>query len=31
MKAGINIRQPEFWQGGYDILDNLVKQLEGLR
>ena len=29
-KAGINIRQPEFWQGGYDILDNLVKQLEGM-
>ncbi len=28
MKAGINIRKPEFWQGGYDILDNLVKQLE---
>jgi len=28
-KAGINIRKPEFWQGGYDILDNLVKQLEG--
>jgi oligoendopeptidase F len=27
-KAGINIRKPEFWQGGYDILDNLVKQLE---
>ena len=29
-KAGIHIRQPEFWQGGYDILDNLVKQLESL-
>ena len=29
-KAGIHIRKPEFWQGGYDILDNLVKQLEGM-
>jgi oligoendopeptidase F len=27
-KANIDIRRPEFWQGGYDILDNLVKQLE---
>ena len=29
--AGINVRTPEFWQGGYDILDNLVKRLEGMQ
>ncbi len=28
--AGINIRDPKFWQGGFDVLDGLVKQLEKL-
>jgi oligoendopeptidase F len=29
-EAGINIRDPKFWQGGFDVLDGLVKQLEKL-
>ncbi|MEW6405756.1 MAG: M3 family oligoendopeptidase, partial [Chloroflexota bacterium] len=29
-EAGINIRDPKFWQGGFDVLDGLVKQLETL-
>jgi oligoendopeptidase F len=28
--AGIDIRDPKFWQGGFDILANLVGELEGL-
>lgn len=28
--AGIDIRQPEFWQGGFDVIDGLVKQLEAM-
>ena len=28
--AGINIRDPKFWQGGFDVLDGLVNQLEKL-
>jgi oligoendopeptidase F len=28
--AGIDIRKAEFWQGGFDILDNMVKRLEGM-
>ena len=28
--AGIDIRSAKFWQGGYDVLDNLVSQLEKL-
>ncbi|MBI5841966.1 MAG: M3 family oligoendopeptidase [Chloroflexi bacterium] len=28
--AGIDIRDPKFWQGGFDVLDGLVKQLEKL-
>jgi oligoendopeptidase F len=28
--AGINIRDPKFWQGGFDVLDGLVSQLEKL-
>jgi oligoendopeptidase F len=28
--AGINIRDPKFWQGGFDVLTNLVDQLEKL-
>ncbi len=27
-KAGIDVRKAEFWQGGYDILRDLVKRLE---
>jgi oligoendopeptidase F len=26
-EAGINIRDPKFWQGGFDVLDNLVDEL----
>jgi oligoendopeptidase F len=28
--AGIDIRRPEFWQGGFDVIDSLVKQLEAM-
>jgi len=28
--AGIDIRSAKFWQGGFDVLDGLVKQLEKL-
>ncbi|MCC7118350.1 MAG: M3 family oligoendopeptidase [Anaerolineales bacterium] len=28
--AGINIRDPKFWQGGFDVLANLVSELESL-
>ena len=28
--AGIDIYQDAFWQGGFDVLDDLVKQLESL-
>jgi oligoendopeptidase F len=27
-KAGINIRQASFWQGGYDVINDLVSRLE---
>jgi len=26
--AGINIRDPRFWQGGFDVLDKLIAELE---
>ena len=29
-KAGINIRDPKFWQGGFDVLEKLVSELEKL-
>jgi len=29
-EAGISIRDRKFWQGGFDVLDGLVKQLEKL-
>ena len=29
-EAGINIRDPKFWQGGFDVLDKLVGELEKL-
>jgi len=28
--AGIDVSQPEFWQGGFDVIGNLVSQLEAL-
>jgi len=30
-EAGIDIRQPEFWQGGFDVIDGLVAQLEAMK
>jgi oligoendopeptidase F len=29
-EAGINISDPKFWQGGFDVLDGLVSELEKL-
>ncbi len=29
-EAGIDIRSAAFWQGGFDVLDDLVRQLESL-
>jgi oligoendopeptidase F len=29
--AGIDVHQADFWQGGFNVIDNLVKQLEGMR
>ena len=29
-EAGIDIRSAKFWQGGFDVLDNLVSELEKL-
>ena len=29
-EAGIDIRSQAFWQAGFDVLDKLEKQLEGL-
>lgn len=29
-EAGINIRDPKFWQGGFDVLEKLVSELEAL-
>lgn len=29
-EAGINIRDPQFWQGGFDVLEKLVGELETL-
>jgi len=30
MEAGIDIRDAAFWQGGFDVIENLVSQLEAL-
>ncbi len=30
-EAGIDIRSRDFWQGGFDVLDNLEKELEQLK
>ena len=29
-EAGIDIRKPEFWQGGFDVLNELVAKLESM-
>jgi oligoendopeptidase F len=29
-EAGIDIRSPQFWQGGFDVIAEQVKQLEAL-
>jgi oligoendopeptidase F len=29
-EAGFDITTPEFWQGGYDVLDELITELEQL-
>jgi oligoendopeptidase F len=29
-EAGIDISQAEFWQGGYDVISNLIDQLEAM-
>lgn len=29
-EAGMNVRQPQFWQGGFDLIENMVAQLEAL-
>lgn len=29
-EAGIDINSPAFWQGGFDVIDGMVKELEGL-
>ena len=29
-EAGIDVSKPEFWQGGFDVLNGLVSQLEAL-
>jgi oligoendopeptidase F len=29
-EAGLDVTKAEFWQGGYDIIDGMVKRLEAL-
>jgi len=29
-EAGIDIRRAEFWQGGFDVISNLIDQLEAM-
>ena len=29
-EAGIDIRSPQFWQGGFDVLSKMVDELEKL-
>jgi oligoendopeptidase F len=29
-RAGFNVRNPEFWQGGFDVLSEMVSQLEAI-
>ena len=28
--AGIDIRKAEFWQGGFDVLEGMLKNLEAI-
>ena len=29
-KAGVDVHSPDFWQGGFDVIDEQIKQLEGI-
>ena len=29
-RANVDVRSPEFWQGGYDVIDGILKELESL-
>ena len=29
-RAGVNVRKPEFWQGGFDVLSRMVDELEAI-
>jgi len=29
-EAGIDVADPSFWQGGFDVVDEMVTQLENL-
>ncbi|HQK43018.1 MAG TPA: oligoendopeptidase F, partial [Anaerolineaceae bacterium] len=29
-EAGLDVTKAEFWQGGYDIIDGMVRRLEAL-
>ena len=29
-QANLDVRSPEFWQGGFDVIDGILKELEGL-
>jgi oligoendopeptidase F len=29
-ESGMDVTKPEFWQGGFDVIDGMVKKLESL-
>jgi oligoendopeptidase F len=29
-KAGVDVHSPDFWQGGFDVIDEQIQQLEGI-
>ena len=29
-EAGLDVTKPEFWQGGYDVINEMVNRLEAL-
>ena len=29
-RAKVDVRSPEFWQGGFDVIDGVLKELEGI-
>ena len=29
-EAGLDISSPEFWQGGFDLIQNMIEELEAL-